>query len=156
MALQRDRYTGPRSSSPAVHFLPAKCSRAQTWHIREVDFERCCSVGGHDTNYDPIGEWTGPVWVQVPGSRLRLTRWHEVGCCFAERILVDRDNALYSVRPEYGNDSRNKLTAFLSTAREEDEIVARFVPIIIGDLAIAQRPKCALSSAAERPPLPIS
>jgi len=47
-------------------------------------------------------------------------------------------------------------TAFLIIAREEEEMLARFVPRIIGDLAIAQRPKCARSSAAERPPFPIS
>jgi hypothetical protein len=51
---------------------------------------------------------------------------------------------------------KEQRTAFLIIAREEAEIVARFVPRIIGDLAIAQRPKCARSSAAERPPLPIS
>jgi hypothetical protein len=57
-----------------------------------------------------------------------------------------------------GQDGANeeKFTAFLMIAREEDFILARLVPIIKGDLAIAQRPKCARSSASERPPFPIS
>lgn len=52
--------------------------------------------------------------------------------------------------------NRGTPTAFLIIAREEAFIVARFVPRIMGDLAIAQRPKCARSSASVRPPLPIS
>lgn len=47
-------------------------------------------------------------------------------------------------------------TLFLIMFKEELEIFVKSVPRMMGDLAIAQRPKCARSSAALRPPLPIS
>jgi hypothetical protein len=92
--LGRDGSTRASCACEDFSPVPRACTKAR--HIREVGGQSGRAVGCHKTYHDTIAQCASPVWVQLPVHWSGLTRGAEVGCRFAELILVDCEESLAS------------------------------------------------------------
>jgi len=153
------------TSGTCVAFFPRICTCSKAWNVRKVDGEGGCTIWCNEADHVAGADFARPVWIKLARNGARLAWWGEVFCGYAQGVLVDWDDVLFSQLAQFLHfipffkltfSRESGYTLFFSTAKLAWLIFDKSVPISNGLLAMAQIPKCALSSAAVRPPFPIS